>query len=148
MKRMHIHLRVDDLSANIRFYSALFDCDPSVIHADYAKWMLEDPKVNFAISSKGGGQGLDHLGIQVDGTSELLEIEGRLSRAALPITEQRGAACCYAESDKYWTSDPQGIPWEAFHSLRSIPRFGGQPLEVPSDAKSACCTPSIKNGCC
>lgn len=148
MKRLHIHLSVDDLTANIRFYSALFESDPSVVHSDYAKWMLEDPKVNFAISARGAPQGLDHLGIQVESDPELSEIEVRLSNASLPVLEQKGTACCYAESDKYWTQDPQGIPWEAFHSLTSIPVFGETPKVSAPEANTACCAPSFKGGCC
>ncbi|MEN9682158.1 MAG: hypothetical protein RLZZ627_2051 [Pseudomonadota bacterium] len=148
MKRLHIHLSVDDLNANIRFYSALFESEPSVIHSDYAKWMLEDPKVNFAISARGAPIGLDHLGIQVESDPELSEIEVRLTKAALPVVEQKGTACCYAESDKYWTQDPQGIPWEAFHSLGSIPVFGETQQPPETEEKSACCAPSLKGGCC
>lgn len=148
MKRMHIHLSVDDLNANIRFYSALFESDPSVVHSDYAKWMLEDPKVNFAISARGAPQGLDHLGIQVESDPELSEIEVRLSNAAFPVLEQKGTACCYSESDKYWTQDPQGIPWEAFHSLGSIPVFGETPKSSAPEKNAACCAPSINNSCC
>lgn len=148
MKRFHIHLSVDDLAANIRFYSAIFECAPTVLHPDYAKWMLEDPKVNFAISARGAPRGLDHLGIQVESASELSEIEARLSSAKVPVVEQKGTACCYSESDKYWTQDPQGIPWEAFHSLGSIPVFGEKPKETPLKEEAACCAPSFKGGCC
>lgn len=148
MKRLHIHLSVDDLNANIRFYSALFESDPSVVHSDYAKWMLEDPKLNFAISARGAPQGLDHLGIQVESDPELSEIEVRLSNASLPVLEQKGTACCYAESDKYWTQDPQGIPWEAFHSLSSIPVFGETTKVTALEENTACCAPSFKGGCC
>lgn len=148
MKRMHIHLSVDDLHSNLRFYSALFESEPTVLHPDYAKWMLDDPKVNFAISARGAPKGLDHLGIQVESDPELSEIELRLNKAALPVVEQKGTACCYAESDKYWTQDPQGIPWEAFHSLGSVPVFGEKPQAPAVDAPSACCAPSIKGGCC
>jgi hypothetical protein len=148
MKRLHIHISVDDIKANIPFYSALFEAAPSVIEADYAKWMLEEPKVNFAISSRGGKTGLDHLGIQVESDAELHEIHQRLSKAALPVIEQKGTACCYAESDKYWIKDPQGIPWEAFHSLKSVPIFGETPSPVDAPEASSCCTPSFKGKCC
>lgn len=147
MKRLHIHISVDDIEANIGFYSALFESEPSVVKPDYAKWMLTDPKVNFAISSKGAKPGLDHLGIQVESDEELSEINTRLSKAALPVIEQKGAACCYAESDKYWTQDPQGIPWEAFHSLASVPVFGGKAeIEIKSE-NTSCCSPSFKGQC-
>lgn len=141
MKRLHIHIAVDDLPESIRFYSALFDAAPLVAKADYAKWMLDDPRVNFAISRRGVKSGLDHLGLQVESNAELEAINQRLARAALPVTEQKGTACCYAESDKYWTLDPQGIPWEAFHSLSSIPVFGADTV-LPVKARSACCSPS------
>lgn len=149
MKRLHIHLSVNDIEANVRFYAALFEAEPSVLKPDYAKWMLADPKVNFAISSRGSKPGLDHLGIQVESDSELSDINHRLSNAALPVIEQKGTACCYSESDKYWTQDPQGIPWEAFHSLASVPVFGSK-LEVKEKVEassSSCCSPSIKGTC-
>ena len=148
MKRLHIHLSVEDLEANVRFYSALFESDPAVRHPDYAKWMLEDPKVNFALSARGAPKGLDHLGIQVESDTELSEIEARLTEAALPVIEEKGTACCYAESDKYWTQDPQGIPWEAFHSLGSIPVFGAKPVALIREEQSACCAPKTRGGCC
>lgn len=147
MKRMHIHISVDDIESNVRFYSAVFASDPSVIKPDYAKWMLTDPKVNFAISSKGAKPGLDHLGIQVESAEELSEIKARLERASLPIIEQNKTACCYAESDKYWTQDLQGIPWEAFHSLASVPVFGGKPKFQITSESTSCCSPSFKGQC-
>ena len=145
MKRFHIHLAVDNLQHNIAFYSALFQTEPSVIHDDYAKWMLDDPRINFAISSRGRQTGLDHLGMQVESESELQQIQQILRGAALPIVEQKQAACCYAESDKYWTIDPQGIPWEAFHSLKSIPVFG-KDTDLPTEQSASCCSP--KSSCC
>lgn len=145
MKRFHIHLAVDNLQQNIAFYSALFQADPSVVHDDYAKWMLDDPRINFAISSRGRKTGVDHLGIQVESEQELTQIEEVLQRAALPVIEQKQAACCYSESDKYWTIDPQGIPWEAFHSLNTIPIFG-KDSELPTDQATSCCSPA--SGCC
>lgn len=145
MKRFHIHLSVDNLQQNIAFYSALFQSEPSVVHDDYAKWMLDDPRINFAISSRGRVKGLDHLGIQVDSESELNAVEQMLHAAALPVIEQKQAACCYAESDKYWTVDPQGIAWEAFHSLKTIPVFG-QDSALPTDAQTSCCGPA--SSCC
>jgi len=141
MKRFHIHIAVDDLAQNIRFYSALFNSEPSVLEADYAKWMLDDPCINFAISSRGRKSGLDHLGIQVETGEELETIQQGLSAAALPLAEQKQAACCYAESDKYWTVDPQGIPWEAFHSLNSIPMFGADDV-IQVGQTEACCSPA------
>lgn len=138
MKRFHIHIAVDDLDANIRFYSALFQAEPSVLEQDYAKWLLDDPRVNFAISSRGRQPGLDHLGIQVESNQELEAVQQGLAAAALPVVEQKQAACCYAQSDKYWSIDPQGIAWEAFHSLNSIPMFGEDQVIQLAQA-SACC---------
>jgi catechol 2,3-dioxygenase-like lactoylglutathione lyase family enzyme len=143
MKRLHVHVSVNNLSDSIRFYTALFAAAPTVTKADYAKWMLDDPKVNFAISQRGAKVGLDHLGIQVDSDAELHELNHRLSEAALPVEEQKGAACCYAKSDKYWTVDPQDIPWEAFHTLSDIPAFG-EDSAVHVKTESACCTPGRK----
>ncbi len=141
MKRFHIHIAVDDLDANIRFYSALFQAEPSVLEQDYAKWLLDDPRVNFAISSRGRQPGLDHLGIQVESNQELEAVQQGLAAAALPVVEQKQAACCYAQSDKYWSIDPQGIAWEAFHSLNSIPMFGEDQI-IQLEQASACCKPS------
>lgn len=138
MKRLHIHIAVDDLEQNIRFYSALFQAEPSVLEQDYAKWLLDDPRVNFAISSRGRQAGLDHLGLQVESSDELDAVQQGLAAAALPIAEQKQAACCYAQSDKYWSVDPQGIAWEAFHSLSSIPMFGEDPV-IRVDNTIPCC---------
>jgi len=148
MKRLHLHLSVDDLKANIHFYSALFKSEPQVVQRDYAKWMLDDPKVNFAISARGAPPGLDHLGIQVESDAELTEMEVRLNEASLPVLEQKGTACCYAESDKYWTQDPQGIAWETFHTLGSIPVFGEKPSASAAENKTGCCPPKVKGSCC
>jgi catechol 2,3-dioxygenase-like lactoylglutathione lyase family enzyme len=142
MKRFHVHLAVDDLQANIDFYSRLFGCPPARVEADYAKWMLDDPRLNFALSRRSSKKGLDHLGIQVDPDAELESIHLRLADARLPSEPQKRAACCYAESDKYWTVDPQGIPWEAFRTLSTIPVFGGD-TEIPVRNESACCSPSF-----
>lgn len=140
MKRMHIHLRVADLAHNIRFYSALFATEPSVIKNDYAKWMLDDPRINFAISTRTTETGLDHLGFQVDSAEELHEIQQRLAAADLPIESQEGAACCYARSDKHWTVDPQGVAWESYHTLDSIPTFNESTAAAAEG--SACCAPA------
>ncbi|WP_269503277.1 ArsI/CadI family heavy metal resistance metalloenzyme [Burkholderia sp. IMCC1007] len=145
MKRLHIHLSVDDLAASIRFYSALFASQPTVEKTDYAKWMLDDPRVNFAISQRGAELGLDHLGVQVENEAELAEMHTRLNDAALPVDEQIGTACCYAQSDKYWTVDPQGIAWETYQTLGEIPTFGESrvvPAPQPEANASACCSPS------
>lgn len=140
MKRMHIHLRVADLAHNIRFYSALFAAEPSVVKSDYAKWMLDDPRINFAISTRTAETGLDHLGFQVDDAEELHEMQQRLAAADLPIESQEGTACCYARSDKHWTIDPQGIAWESYHTLDSIPTFNEASGAIAED--SACCAPA------
>jgi catechol 2,3-dioxygenase-like lactoylglutathione lyase family enzyme len=140
MKRMHIHLGVTHLEQSVTFYSNLFGAEPSVLHADYAKWMLDDPRVNFAISTRSGKVGLDHLGIQAEDALELAELERRAKAAGAPVTEESGA-CCYMESDKYWTVDPAGIPWEQFHSLNAIPTFNHSEASTPDNA---CCTPKVE----
>ena len=143
MKRFHVHVNVDDLPASIDSYSRLFALPPTRVEADYAKWMLDDPRVNFAISQRGAKPGSDHLGIQVDSDAELEVINQHLAAAILPVEAQKKAACCYAESNKYWTVDPQGIAWEAFHTLSSIPVFGGDTAN-PIKAESTCCSPSSR----
>ena len=138
MKRLHVHVAVHDLKQSIRFYSALFAAEPVVKKDDYAKWMLDDPRVNFAISTRGGKAGLDHLGIQAENGEELEDLGSRLAQAEVAVAAQKGASCCYAKSDKYWTLDPQGIAWESFHTLGSVPVYGGERREL---AKAACCGP-------
>jgi catechol 2,3-dioxygenase-like lactoylglutathione lyase family enzyme len=145
MKRLHIHIAVDDLEQNIRFYTALFQSQPTVLENDYAKWLLDDPRVNFAISNRGRQPGLDHLGLQVESNEELEAVQQGLAAAALPVAEQKQAACCYAQSDKYWSVDPQGIAWEAFHSLNSIPMFGEDQV-IQLEQAAACCKPSASDG--
>ncbi len=144
MSRLHIHIAVDDLQHNINFYSAMFGASPTVLKTDYAKWQLEDPKVNFAISSRGRKAGLDHVGIQADTADELTAIEARLQRANLPGEAQTGTICCYAKSDKYWTVDPQGIAWEAFHTLGEAALFTET---MPMESGSACCAPKHSSRC-
>ena len=143
MKRLHVHVAVHDLEQSVRFYSALFAAQPAVKKDDYAKWMLEDPRVNFAISTRGGKAGLDHLGIQAEDGAELEDIGSRLAQADVATTAQKGASCCYAKSDKYWTIDPQGIAWESFHTLDSVPMYGQDPrpraAEIQNAGKAACC---------
>ena len=147
MSRLHIHIAVDDIEQNIRFYSALFGSQPSVSKVDYSKWELTEPAVNFAISKRGSKPGLDHVGIQADNNDELTAIQSRLQQAGIGGQEQRDAACCYARSDKYWTEDPQGIAWETFHSLDSIPTFSNSDGQA---AASGSCAPEINTGggCC
>jgi len=137
MKRFHVHVAVHDLETSIRFYCALFGAAPAVRKPDYAKWMLEDPRVNFAISARSAKAGLDHLGIQAEAGAELEDIASRLAQAEVAVQPQKAAACCYAKSDKYWTLDPQGIAWESFHTLDSVPVYGADTLPAP--AQAACC---------
>src|SRR5688572_19305140 len=143
MKRFHVHVAVHDLKQSIRFYSALFGAQPSVEKPDYAKWMLDDPRVNFAISTRANGKlGLDHLGLQAETGSELEEIGSRLAQADVSVAPQKGASCCYAKSDKYWTIDPQGVAWESFHTLDSVPVYGSDRKIETGERKAACCAPA------
>ena len=137
MKRFHVHVSVHDLKQSVRFYSALFATAPSVLKEDYAKWQLEDPKVNFAISTRAGKAGIDHLGMQAESGEELEEIGIRLAQADVALSAQKGASCCYAKSDKYWTLDPQGVAWESFHTLDSVPTYGQEVR--PREEKAVCC---------
>jgi hypothetical protein len=132
---------VHDIRQSIRFYSALFAAQPTVTKDDYAKWMLDDPRVNFAISKRGNTTGLDHLGIQAETEGELEAIGSQLAQADVSTLEQKGASCCYAKSDKYWTLDPQGIAWESFHTLGTVPVYGADDRlkSVPMEKKGACC---------
>ncbi|NGM88510.1 glyoxalase/bleomycin resistance/dioxygenase family protein [Parapusillimonas sp. SGNA-6] len=142
MKRFHVHVAVADLPASIRYYSALFAAEPTAVKADYAKWALEDPRVNFAISSLGAAPtklGVDHLGIQVETAVELAEMQARLETARLPIEEQNNTTCCYAKSDKYWSIDPQGVAWESFHTLDGAPTYGHS--RQGPDSSTTCCSP-------
>lgn len=141
-KRFHVHVHVDDLDRNIGFYSRLFGTGPARREADYAKWMLDDPPVNFAISTRGAQPGIDHLGIQTDDASELAALRERATAAELAMKVEDQATCCYARSDKHWITDPQGIAWEHFHTLGSVPTFGAQ----AGPAAAACCPPRGKTG--
>jgi lactoylglutathione lyase len=140
MKRFHVHVSVPDLAASIRFYSTLFGTEPTVVKDDYAKWMLEDPRVNFAISSRGGRTGINHLGLQTDSDDELEALNAQLQRADLATLAEKEIACCYARSNKYWVTDPTGIAWETFHSLGSVPTFDEEPAAASS--AEACCAPA------
>ena len=141
MKRFHIHISVTDLEKNIAFYSQVFNAEPAVVKQDYAKWALEDPALNFAISTRGDKVGLDHVGIQTDSDEELDSLRTQLESAGIKGVAQENATCCYTRSDKYWVQDLQGIAWETFHSLESVPVFSEQPLATTSD--SACCAPGL-----
>ncbi len=151
MKRMHIHLSVENLKQNIDFYTTMFGSQPTVQHEDYAKWMLDDPRVNFAISNRSNHSGLDHLGIQADNEAELQSIKQQLDATQVPVEAQKDAACCYSRSDKYWVTDPQGIAWESFHSLNEIPTFNDQKAQkVPSEKISSTChsAENTQSSCC
>jgi catechol 2,3-dioxygenase-like lactoylglutathione lyase family enzyme len=144
MSRFHIHIAVADLPQSVQFYSAVFGSQPSILKPDYAKWALEDPRLNFAISTRGARKGLDHVGLQAESDDELQAMRQRLESAGIHGMAQEGTTCCYAESDKYWVQDPQGIAWETFHTLNSAPVFSEQLEEAK---QSACCTPNL-SGCC
>jgi catechol 2,3-dioxygenase-like lactoylglutathione lyase family enzyme len=152
MKRFHVHVSVEKLEDSIRFYSALFGAPPSVVHPDYAKWMLDDPRVNFAISQRGRETGINHLGFQVESDTELKGMREQLAAADAGLLEQTNAACCYALSDKYWATDPQGVAWETFHTLDTVPMYGEDTRT--SAAQNACCIPLApsesqdKEACC
>ena len=137
MKRFHIHTTVADLPKSIDFYSKLFDAEPTRVEADYAKWMLEDPRVNFAISTRGSKIGVDHLGIQTETEEELGELRARAVAAGMTLLDEGETSCCYARSDKYWLQDPQGLAWEGFRTLADVPLYGETPKV--EQAKSACC---------
>jgi catechol 2,3-dioxygenase-like lactoylglutathione lyase family enzyme len=138
MKRLHVHVSVSDLDKSIRFYKALFAAEPTVVKPDYAKWMLEDPRVNFAISQRGGATGVRHLGIQVENRGELDEVYGRLHRAEGPVLEEGATTCCYAKSEKSWIADPQGIEWETFLTSGESTVYGS---DLVKSAAPACCSP-------
>ena len=146
MKRLHVHVSVKDLDASVRFYSQLFATDPTVHKSDYAKWMLENPRVNFAISQRDGRPGVQHLGIQVEDRMELAEVYERLRRAERPVIEEGETTCCYAHSEKSWIDDPQGVQWETFLTTGESIVYGTEEIR-PKDEKEvkpACCAPS----CC
>ena len=153
MKRLHVHVGVDDLSQSIGFYSTLSGADPTVTKDDYAKWMLDDPRVNFAISSGNAHKGVEHLGIQVESESELREVYGRLKAADRPVLEEGATTCCYAKSEKSWIADPQGVVWEAFFTNGEATVYGDSPELSELSAKAAeanCCTPALapEAACC
>ncbi|MBR0873753.1 VOC family protein [Bradyrhizobium tropiciagri] len=156
MKRLHVHVSVEDISRSIGFYSALFAAQPSVVKSDYAKWMLDDPRVNFAISTRGREPGLDHLGIQVENTEELHEVYGRLQQAGGNVIEQGQTTCCYAQSEKAWIDDPAGIAWETFHTTGESAVYGDGSGEnrarVAHEKQTVCCAPQAatkpSSACC
>ena len=156
MKRMHVHVAVADLARSIGFYSALFDANPSVVKSDYAKWMLDDPRVNFAISAANhAAKGIEHLGIQAESTEELAEVYTRLKDADRPVLEEGATTCCYAKSEKSWIADPDGVVWEAFFTNGEATVYGDSPELTALSAnasETACCAPTMPkqaaSGCC
>lgn len=138
MKRMHIHIGVEDLDQGVRFYSAIFGEEPAKVKGDYAKWMLENPRMSFAISTRASA-GLDHLGLQVDTESELSEMRERLKSADLAVVDEGETVCCYARSDKSWVEDPAGIAWEAYQNMEDVQYFSGK---AASTDEEACCAPT------
>lgn len=155
MKRLHVHVGVSDLDRSLAFYSALFAAPPTVVKPDYAKWMLDDPRVNFAISSgQHESKGVEHLGIQAEDTAELAEVYSRLQAADRPILDEGRTTCCYAKSEKSWIADPDGVTWEAFFTDGEASRYGDSPaLSALSDNAAAgnCCAPAVlaaEPACC
>lgn len=157
MKRFHVHVGVSDLDRSIAFYSGLFGAEPTVTKSDYAKWMLEDPRINFAISQKCGAEkGIEHLGLQVEDEAELAEVYGRLEHAGGPVLEEGATTCCYAKSEKSWISDPDNVVWEAFLTNGESTVYGSSPefaaLSSANAGEGACCAPQLaapaKSGCC
>jgi catechol 2,3-dioxygenase-like lactoylglutathione lyase family enzyme len=146
MKRLHVHVSVADLAASIRFYNTLFAAEPTVLKPDYAKWMLDDPRVNFAISQRDSEVGIRHLGIQVEDRAELTEVYARLQRAEAPVLEEGATTCCYANSEKSWVADPQGVQWETFLTTGSSADYGDgiESPDMAAEAPKSCCAPS----CC
>lgn len=146
MKRLHIHVGVDNLDEAIRFYTTLFGTEPIKTKPDYAKWLLDDPRVNFAISTRVQSKGIDHLGIQVEEEAELTELRGRLKAGDLGVVDEGETVCCYARSEKSWIQDPAGIAWEAYRTMEDVEIFSGK----ADSPQGACCTPETKGtpDCC
>jgi catechol 2,3-dioxygenase-like lactoylglutathione lyase family enzyme len=138
MKRMHLHVSVPDVAQSIDFYATLFGAAPVVVKDDYAKWMLDDPRVNFAISRRNEAAGVDHVGIQVETAAELGELSARLKAAGASTFDQEAATCCYARSDKTWVNDPGGVRWETFFTFGEATAYGEDPA-LTSAEQSACC---------
>jgi len=152
MQRLHVHVAVSDLEMSIAFYSTLFGAEPTVLKPDYAKWMLDDPRVNFAISERGAAAGVDHLGIQVESDEDLAAVSRRLSAAGERVAEQHQAACCYARSNKAWAEDPDGVSWETFHTTGPLAGFGADTAAkavAKAPAEAGCCGGGAgKSSCC
>jgi catechol 2,3-dioxygenase-like lactoylglutathione lyase family enzyme len=150
MKRFHVHVHVDDLAKSVAFYSKLFAAEPARLEGDYAKWMLDDPRINFAISTRGSQPGVDHLGIQADDADELTELKSRAKAADMELFDEGEATCCYAHSDKYWVTDPQGVAWEHFQTLGNVPVFSESKPQAKAEGEgdaSACCASSDASAC-
>jgi catechol 2,3-dioxygenase-like lactoylglutathione lyase family enzyme len=146
MKRFHVHVSVPDLAQSIRFYSTLFGTEPAVTKDDYAKWMLDDPRLNFAISQRGSTVGINHLGLQTDSDKELEGLHAQLQQADVAAHAEKEVSCCYARSNKYWVTDPTGIAWETFHSLGSVPTCNGETQQEVASSETptaACCAPAV-----
>ena len=141
MKRFHVHTHVEDLQKSIAFYSKMFAAEPTRLESDYAKWMLDDPRINFAISTRGDKLGVDHLGFQTDSEEELLELRARAEAADMTLLDVGETTCCYARSDKHWITDPQGVAWEHFHTLDNIPVFSER-TPAAAEASACCATPA------
>lgn len=139
MKRLHVHVGVENIEASIAFYSALFAAAPVTVKADYAKWLLEDPRLNFAISTRSQKKGVDHLGIQVDSAEELAALRSQMTAADLALHSEGETVCCYMRSEKSWLQDPNGLPWEAYHSMEAAQVFS----EAPAPGQTACCVPNV-----
>jgi catechol-2,3-dioxygenase len=151
MKRLHVHVSVEDIAQSTRFYSTLFATEPTIVKPDYAKWMLDDPRVNFAISTRGAQTGVDHLGIQAETTDELHEVYERLQQADRPVLEEGATVCCYARSEKSWIADPQGVSWETFLTSGESTVYGDSvDLGPIRTTAGACCTPepAAETACC
>ena len=150
MKRFHVHVSVPSVDEGVAFYSRLFAAEPSVVRHDYAKWMLEDPRVNFAISARGRDAGVNHLGFQVATDDDLQSMRDAAREADIEALAEDGAQCCYASSNKHWIVDPAGVPWETFHTLGDIPVFGEDSvLEQPKADAERCCAPVAEvSSCC
>ena len=158
MKRFHVHVNVEQLDNSIRFYSTLFGAAPTVVKPDYAKWMLDDPRVNFAISQRGRQVGVDHLGMQAEDDVELAAIGARLQAADAVALAEKATTCCYAHSDKFWAEDPQGVRWESFHTHGEATVYTGAPVDTDASEGGSCCGPATvgkaaascgpNSGCC
>ncbi|MFT5505595.1 MAG: catechol 2,3-dioxygenase-like lactoylglutathione lyase family enzyme [Gammaproteobacteria bacterium] len=150
MKRLHVNLSVESLDQSVAFYNSLFAAEPTVIKSDYAKWMLDDPRVNFAITTRGQKKGLDHLGIQVENENELTEVYDRLKTAGAPMIEEGETTCCYSNSEKSWFFDPEGLAWETFLTRGESPVYGNDDIKHGQASDSSCCRPQSDNtsACC